>query len=546
MFCIQCEQTLRSRAGAGCAYARGVCGKTAETSDLQDLLIAVLQGLSAWAVAARQQGITDHAIDSFVPRAFFATLTNVNFDSARIISYAHQAVHYRQQLKAQLACVTSHPHHPAAEIILNSEDPLQLQQQAADRALTRRDASKDIHGLRLLCLYGLKGAAAYMEHAHTHGYYQEKIYQQFHQMLAWLGTLPDSMDELLQAALEVGKMNYAIMAMLDEAQTSAWGHPQPVRVNTRPLCGKAILISGHDLKDLQRLLDQTAGRGIHIYTHGEMLPAHGYPGLKKYPHLAGNYGGGWQDQQQEFAHFPGPIIMTSNCLIDPFARHYQQRLWTRNVVGWPGVRHLTGDDFSAVIEQALSLPGFPDSQPPEEITVGFGRQQLLRTVDTLTELLAQNKLRHLFLIGGCDGSRSQRSYFTELAISIPQDCLILTLGCGKYRFNQFDFGTLCSLPRLLDIGQCNDSYAAIVLAVSLAEKLDCQVNDLPLTLVLSWFEQKAIAVLLTLLALGVKNIRTGPTPPAFLSDNLLALLHNKFGLQSIATPGEDLKAFLGQ
>ncbi|MEM6159841.1 hydroxylamine reductase [Erwinia sp. P6884] len=546
MFCIQCEQTLHTPAANGCAYAQGMCGKTAETSDLQDLLIAALQGLSAWAVEARRHNIIEHKIDSFAPLAFFSTLTNVNFDSERIVDYARTAIAYRDQLKArclQAQCPLSLAH-PLADLTLASDDIATLQAQAADFALNRGDDNEDILGVRLLCLYGLKGAAAYMEHAHVHGRFDNGVYQQYHEIMAWLGTQPNEMNDLLEKAMQIGKMNFTIMAMLDEAQTTTYGNPQPVAVNVRPVAGKAILISGHDLKDLQMLLEQTAGMDIHVYTHGEMLPAHGYPLLKQYPHLIGNYGSGWQNQQEEFARFPGPVVMTSNCIIDPFVGNYQDRIWTRSIVGWPGVNHLENDDFSPVIAQAQALPGFPWSEIPHEITVGFGRQVLQDASDTIIDLVAAKKLRHVFLIGGCDGSREKRSYFTDLATSVPKDCMILTLACGKYRFNKLDFGTLEGLPRLLDAGQCNDSYSAIMLAVKLAEKLECGVNDLPLSLVLSWFEQKAIVVLLTLLALGVKNIRTGPTPPAFLSENVLALLQSEFGLQPVTTVENDLDAML--
>lgn len=545
MFCVQCEQTIRTPAGNGCAWAQGMCGKTAQTSDLQDLLIAVLQSLSAWALHARSGGIVEHEIDSFAPRAFFSTLTNVNFDSARIIDYAIQAQSYRDSLKARcLVLGLGETQHPLRDLTLNSRDAEVLQQQAQAFALNAGNDHQDVVGLRLLCLYGLKGAAAYMEHAHVHGRYDNDIYQQYHQIMAWLGTRPDSIETLLAEAMHIGKMNFSIMAMLDEAQTTTYGDPQPVKVNVRPVAGKAILISGHDLKDLQLLLEQTAGRGINVYTHGEMLPAHSYPELHKYPHLVGNYGSGWQNQQTEFARFPGPIVMTSNCIIDPTIGDYQQRIWTRSIVGWPGVSHLDGDDFTPVIEQAQTMPGFPWNEIPHEITVGFGRRVLLDACDSIIDLATQKKLRHVFLVGGCDGSRDKRSYYTDLAMAVPDDCLILTLACGKYRFNKLDFGTLEGLPRLLDVGQCNDSYAAIILAVKLAEKLNCGVNDLPLSLVLSWFEQKAIVVLLTLLALGVKNIRTGPTAPAFLTDNLLAILEKEFGMIPVTTVENDLAAIL--
>jgi len=548
MFCVQCEQTVRTPAGNGCAYAQGMCGKTAETSDLQDLLVAVLQGLSAWALVARGYGIVDEEIDSFAPRAFFSTLTNVNFDSDRIVGYARDAVIHRESLRVR--CRLMDPQitvdHPLAALELVSDNLSELQQQAQQFALNDDKArvGDDIHGLRMLCLYGLKGAAAYMEHAHVLGQADVAIYAEYHRLMAWSGTQPADMGELLDNAMAIGKMNFSVMAILDKGETDAYGHPQPTSVNVRPLAGKAILISGHDLKDLQMLLEQTAGTGINIYTHGEMLPAHGYPELKKYPHLAGNYGSGWQNQQVEFAKFPGPVVMTSNCIIDPNVGNYGDRIWTRSIVGWPGVQHLEGEDFAPVIAQALQLPGFRYSEIEQEITVGFGRQTLLGAADTVIDLVAAKKLRHIFLIGGCDGSRSERSYFTDLAVSVPKDCLIMTLACGKYRFNKLDFGTIEGLPRLLDVGQCNDAYSAIILAVNLAEKLGCGVNELPLSLVLSWFEQKAIVILLTLLSLGVKNIATGPTAPAFLTDNLLAILNEKFGLRAITSVEQDLKTML--
>lgn len=550
MFCVQCEQTVRTPAGNGCAYAQGMCGKTAETSDLQDLLVAVLQGLSAWALVARGYGIVDEEIDSFAPRAFFSTLTNVNFDSDRIVGYARDAVIHRESLRVR--CRLMDPQitvdHPLAALELVSDNLSELQQQAQQFALNDDKArvGDDIHGLRMLCLYGLKGAAAYMEHAHVLGQADVAIYAEYHRLMAWSGTQPADMGELLDNAMAIGKMNFSVMGILDKGETDAFGHPQPTSVNVRPLAGKAILISGHDLKDLQMLLEQTAGTGINIYTHGEMLPAHGYPELKKYPHLAGNYGSGWQNQQVEFAKFPGPVVMTSNCIIDPNVGNYGDRIWTRSIVGWPGVQHLEGEDFASVIAQALQLPGFRYSEIEQEITVGFGRQTLLGAADTVIDLVAAKKLRHIFLIGGCDGSRSERSYFTDLAVSVPKDCLIMTLACGKYRFNKLDFGTIEGLPRLLDVGQCNDAYSAIILAVNLAEKLGCGVNELPLSLVLSWFEQKAIVILLTLLSLGVKNIATGPTAPAFLTDNLLAVLNEKFGLRAITSVEQDLHTMLAE
>jgi hydroxylamine reductase len=548
MYCVQCEQTIRTPQGNGCSYAQGMCGKTAETSDLQDLLIACLQSLSAWAVKARSLNIISDEIDGFVPQAFFATLTNVNFDSNRIIDYAKRALLLRDALIQQCKSVeasVSIPH-PLASLMLTADTTDELVKQSADFALNKDKAAigDDIHGLRMLCLYGLKGAAAYMEHARVLEQRDGDVYAEFHQFMAWLGTSPADVNELLENSMKIGMMNFKVMSMLDKGETDLYGHPSPTSVNVRPTAGKAILISGHDLKDLYALLEQTEGKGINVYTHGEMLPAHGYPELRKFTHLVGNYGSGWQNQQTEFAKFPGPIIMTSNCIINPFVGSYQDRIWTRSIVGWPGVNHLDGEDFSDVIRQAQNMDGFPYTELEHLITVGFGRQTLFSAADSLIDLVSQQKLRHIFLVGGCDGSRDERSYYTDIARQIPQDCAILTLGCGKYRFNKLDFGNIEGLPRLLDVGQCNDAYSAIMLAVHLSEKLGCSVNELPLTLVLSWFEQKAIVILLTLLALGVKDIFAGPTPPPFLTENVMNILNQKFGLRPITQVEDDLNSIL--
>jgi len=548
MFCVQCEQTIRTPVANGCAYAQGMCGKTAETSDLQDLLIAALQGLSAWACKAREYDIIDHDVDSFAPRAFFSTLTNVNFDSIRIVGYAREAIAKREMLKA--ICLTLDANakvdHPMADLQLVNGDLGDLQKQAMEFVPNRDKAAigDNILGLRLLCLYGLKGAAAYMEHAHVLDQYDNAIYAQYHKIMAWLGTWPADMNALLECSMEIGQMNFSVMQILDAGETNAYGHPTPTQVNVKTVAGKCILISGHDLKDLYHLLQQTENTGVNVYTHGEMLPAHGYPELRKFKHLVGNYGSGWQNQQVEFARFPGPIVMTSNCIIDPHVGSYEDRIWTRSIVGWPGVNHLEGDDFSSVINQALQLDGFPYSEIEHLITVGFGRQTLLGAVDTLIDLVSREKLRHVFLVGGCDGARGERNYFTDFATQVPEDCLILTLACGKYRFNKLDFGDIEGLPRLIDAGQCNDAYSAIMLAVTLAEKLGCGVNELPLSLVLSWFEQKAIVILLTLLSLGVTNIVTGPTVPGFLTPDLLAVLNEKFGLRPVTTVEQDMQQML--
>lgn len=547
MYCVQCEQTMRTPQGNGCAYAKGMCGKTAETSDLQDLLIATLQSLSAWAIKANELNIIDTEVNFFSPKAFFSTLTNVNFDSSRIIEYAMEAIQLRDQLikQCQTKDATVQLDHPLALLQLQGNTIEALQQQAKDFSLkSKKEISEDVHGLRMLCLYGLKGAAAYMEHAHVLDQADNNIHLQYHQIMSWLGTEPTDINALLDNAMAIGQMNFGIMELLDKGETSNFGDPVPTTVNTKPVKGKCIVVSGHDLKDLYALLEQTEGKGINVYTHGEMLPAHAYPAFHKFKHLVGNYGSAWQNQQKEFADFPGPIIMTSNCIIDPNVGNYQDRIWTRSMVGWPEVNHIADRDFSKVIQQALSLSGFQHTEVEHSITIGFARKTLLGAADTVLNLVSQQKLRHIFLVGGCDGSRDERNYYNDFAMNVPQDCAILTLGCGKYRFNKESFGDIEGLPRLIDVGQCNDAYSAVILAVHLSERLGCTVNDLPLTLVLSWFEQKAIVILLTLLSLGVKNIYAGPTLPAFLTPNLINIIVEKFDLHPTTIAEQDLNKIL--
>ena len=547
MFCVQCEQTIRTPAGNGCAYAQGMCGKTAETSDLQDVLIYTLQGLSAWALAAREQGIIDREIDAFVPKAFFATLTNVNFDSARIVAYVNQALAYRQQLAERLAAmavqVNDLPHsahfEPGTELL---EQLTHAAPAAPNRG--KSEVNEDIMGLRLLCLYGLKGAAAYMEHARVLDQQSDEVAAEFHRIMSWLSTDPSEMGRLFNCAMEIGQLNFKIMEMLDLGETSAFGHPEPTQVRVTPIPGKCILVSGHDMMDLKLILEQTKGTGINVYTHGEMLPALAYPFFKQYPHLVGNYGSAWQNQQKEFANFPGAVVMTSNCIIDPNVGNYSDRIFTRSIVGWPGVTHLEGDDFSAVIAKALALDGFKHTELEHFITIGFARNALMQAAPAVIEKVKAGEISHFFLVGGCDGDKAERAYFTEFAKAAPQDSLLLTLGCGKYKFNKLDFGDIGGIPRLLDVGQCNDAYSAIQLALALSEAFECGVNDLPLTLVLSWFEQKAIVILLTLLSLGVKDIRTGPTAPAFLTPALLKVLEEQFGLKGTTTAEADLAEIL--
>ncbi|TNJ06036.1 hydroxylamine reductase [Aeromonas veronii] len=547
MFCVQCEQTIRTPAGNGCAYAQGMCGKTAETSDLQDVLIYTLQGLSAWALAAREQGIMDREVDAFVPKAFFATLTNVNFDSNRIVAYVNQALAYRQQLADRLTAmavqVNDLPHsayfEPGAELL---EQLAHAAPAAPNRG--KSEVNEDIMGLRLLCLYGLKGAAAYMEHARVLDQQSDEVAAEFHRIMSWLSTDPSEMGRLFSCAMEIGQLNFKIMEMLDLGETRAFGHPEPTRVRVTPIPGKCILVSGHDMMDLKLILEQTKGTGIHVYTHGEMLPALAYPFFKQYPHLVGNYGSAWQNQQKEFANFPGAVVMTSNCIIDPNVGNYSDRIFTRSIVGWPGVTHLEGDDFSTVIAKAQALEGFKHTELEHFITIGFARNALMQAAPAVIEKVKAGEISHFFLVGGCDGDKAERAYFTEFAKAAPRDSLLLTLGCGKYKFNKLDFGDIGGIPRLLDVGQCNDAYSAIQLALALSEAFECGVNDLPLTLVLSWFEQKAIVILLTLLSLGVKDIRTGPTAPAFLTPALLKVLEEQFGLKGTTTAEADLAEIL--
>ncbi|MCG9782698.1 hydroxylamine reductase [Vibrio brasiliensis] len=551
MFCIQCEQTIQTPTVKGCSFAQGMCGKTSEVSDLQDVLVYTLQGVSYWAEQALKFDIVDDAVNQWAPKAFFSTLTNVNFDPQRILELSAQAAMYKARLKEQTlaAAKLGNVELDAAPVVANFELPASAEEILAfapQVAVNRgyQEISEDVIGLRLLCLYGLKGAAAYMEHARVLEQTNNDIYAEYHQIMAWLGTDPEDLNALLECSMQIGLMNYKVMEMLDAGETATFGHPTPTAVNVKTVKGKAILVSGHDLHDLEKILQQTEGKGINVYTNGEMLPAHGYPELNKYPHLVGNYGSAWQNQQKEFANFPGAIVMTSNCLLNPNVGQYADRLFTRSIVGWPGVAHIEGDDFSQVIECALAQEGFKHDEIEQMITVGFGRNALMEAAPAVVEQVKEGNIKHFFLVGGCDGDKSERSYYTDFTAQAPEDSVILTLACGKFRFNKNQFGDINGIPRLLDVGQCNDAYSAIQLALALSKEFDCDINELPLTLVLSWFEQKAIVILLTLFALGVKGIYTGPTAPAFLTDNLLAIIQEKFDMRSIGNVEEDLKTIL--
>nr|WP_315101705.1 hydroxylamine reductase [uncultured Fretibacterium sp.] len=547
MFCYQCEQTAK---GTGCTVM-GVCGKSAEVSDLQDLLIHAAKGIAMYAHRARGLGAVDGEIDRFVVEALFTTVTNVNFDNIRMAEMIAQAGVVRSKARKLYENACARAGRTAEPLSGPAADP--LPESMADMAIAggqytpRSWAEKRgdvVQGLYDLILLGLKGSAAYTHHAFVLGYEDERIYGFFHEKLDALSREVMTVEELTAHAMDAGKWNVEVMNLLDRANTEVYGHPEPTPVRIHPLKGRAILVSGHDLRDLNLLLQQTEGKGINIYTHGEMLPCHGYPRLKKYPHLAGNYGGAWQDQQKEFAAFPGAILMTTNCIQRP--TNYTDRIFTTGLVAFPGVRHIDEKkDFTPVIEAALAAPGFEEDGDDKRILVGFGHNTVLNAAGKVVELVKAGKIRHFFLVGGCDGAKSGRNYYTDFTSQAPKDTVILTLACGKFRFNKLDFGDIDGLPRLLDVGQCNDAASALKIASALAEAFGTDVNGLPLSLVLSWYEQKAVCILLSLLSLGIKNIRLGPSLPAFVKPPVLEFLQKTFNIQPITTPEADLKAILG-
>ncbi len=547
MFCYQCEQTAK---GTGCT-AFGVCGKDPETAALQDLLIYATLGIGQYAYRAHQLGGKDHEIDVFTLEALFSTVTNVDFDSKRLESLLHKASTIKDKAKQLYldACIKSgkKPEKlsgPAEWKPADTLDGLVRQGEGVTLENNIKEYGEDIAGLMHLILYGLKGMAAYADHAQILGQEDDNVYAFFHETLNFLTKVSFTIDELLAKALKCGEVNIRIMELLDHANTGSYGHPVPTAVPITAKKGKAIVVSGHDLKDLEELLKQTEGKGINVYTHGEMLPTHAYPELKKYPHFIGNYGGAWQDQQKEFDVFPGAILMTTNCIQKP-KESYKNRIFTSGLVAWPGVTHISNRDFTPVIEAALATPGFPENEPEKTIMVGFGRNAVLGVADQVISAVKSGAIRHFFLIGGCDGAKPGRNYYTQFAQILPKDCVILTLACGKYRFNKLDFGTIGGIPRLLDIGQCNDAYSAVQIAVALANAFNTDVNGLPLSFILSWYEQKAVCILLSLLYLGIKNMRLGPSLPAFVTPAAFKVLHDKLNVMTITTPEADLKAILG-
>ncbi len=545
MFCYQCEQTA---GGKGCTKL-GVCGKTPEIANLQDLLIYQLKGISFYARHILDSGLNvDKSVVSFIENCLFTTLTNVNFNVDDHVHLLKQSQDIKNNLKNIVGTTDYITPSAAYELPETKADMLRDAPMAG--IMYDKTLDPDIRSLRQTILYGLKGISAYGHQARELSYYSDNVDNFYIIALEAITDNTLTVEELIRLTLKTGDMAIEIMKKLDEANTTIYGNPSPHPVNVHIKKGPFIIVSGHDLKDLEMLLKQTEGLGINIYTHGEMLPSHGYEGLKKYKHLVGNFGGAWQDQQKQFDNLPGCILMTTNCLMRP-RDTYKDRIYSTNVVGWDGIKYIEkkpdGEkDFSEIIKQSLELGGFTEEQEVKEILVGFGHEAALSHAGELVEAVKSKQIRHFFLIGGCDGARPGRSYFTDFATMVPDDCMILTLACGKYRFNKLDFGTVAGLPRLLDIGQCNDVYSAILIANALADAFGTDVNGLPLSLIVSWYEQKAVADLLALLSLGIKNIYLGPTLPAFLSPNVLQYLVDTFQLRLISNPEDDIKTCLGQ
>ena len=543
MYCVQCEQSNKG----GCAVKVGSCGKTADVADLQDVLLRVMLGVSAYADRAAGKGARDAELDAFTPHAWFTTLTNVNFDADRFVALITRALALRNKARALAenagADLASLPEAASWNPGATASEMAAAAPFAAIQRFLDRDGPSVV-GLRNLVLYGLKGTAAYSEHARVLGREEAAISAEFHRISAFLATDPTDVDALVAESLAVGALNFKVMELLDAANTGRFGHPEISHVRMSSRAGKAILVSGHDLGDLETILQQTKGKGINVYTHGELLPANTYPGLKEYPHLVGNYGGAWQDQQSDFDAFPGAIVMTSNCLINPEIKGYKDRIFTAGPVGWNGLPHIENHDFSPAIACALAQPGFAEDAPEQTIAAGFARNTVMGVADTLLGMIGKGEVKNLFLIGGCDGARPGRNYFHDLAMATPQDSLILTLGCGKFRFNREDLGDINGIPRVLDVGQCNDAYSAIQIAVAVAGALGCGVNDLPLHYAISWFEQKATAVLLTMLHLGLRRIYLGPTLPQFLTPEVLGVLIEKFDIRPTGDADADLARML--
>ena len=557
MFCYQCEQTAN---GKGCTRL-GVCGKTPEIANLQDLLIYQVKGISCYGKVLSELGHPiEKAVISFIESVLFTTLTNVNFDAEVHVQLLQESQKIKDSLREKVSASEGSSnlhdsdycscHTAQAQYRLPSTKSEMLHDAPIAGIMYDKSLDPDIRSLRQTILYGLKGISAYGHQARELGYCSDQVDSFYITALESLTDDRLTVEELIRMTMRTGEAAIEVMKVLDEANTSVYGNPSPHTVNVHIRKGPFIIVSGHDLKDLEMLLQQTEGTGINIYTHGEMLPSHGYEGLKKYPHLVGNFGGAWQDQQKQFDGIPGCILMTTNCLMRP-RESYKDRIYSTNVVGWEGVKYIPKKpdgtkDFSEIIRHSLELGGFTQDVEPHEILVGFGHHATLSYADKIVQAVESGKLRHFFLIGGCDGARPGRNYYTDFAQLVPKDCMILTLACGKYRFNKMDFGEVAGLPRLLDIGQCNDVYSAIRIATALADAFNTDVNGLPLSLIISWYEQKAVADLLALLSLGIRNIYLGPELPAFLSPNVLQYLVDTFHLRKITNPEDDIKTCLKQ
>ncbi len=541
MFCHQCEQVAK---GTACTVG-GVCGKNPEVAALQDLLVHAAKGLSLVAQEGRRVGVVDREIDRFTAEALFSTLTNVNFDPQRFVEFIGQTVSHTNDLKEKVKAAGGNVEFddPAATYIPAAGLEALVSQGEEIGQPWDSNVAPDIQSLQQILLFGLKGMVAYAHHAANLGQEDEAVYTFMHEALASLTNNQITLDEWIKLVLKCGEINLRALELLDAGNTGTFGHPVPTEVPLGHKRGKCLLVSGHELKDLQAILEQTAGKGIYVYTHGEMLPAHGYPELKKYEHFYGHYGTAWQSQKKEFAEFPGAIVMTTNCIQKP-SDSYLGNIFTTAMVGWPGAAHLPDGDFGPAIEKALAMPGFEADSDQGSVTVGFARNAVLGVADKVIDAVKAGAIKHFFLVGGCDGARPGRSYYTEFVEKAPADTVVLTLACGKFRFFDQKLGDIGGIPRLLDMGQCNDAYSAIQVAVALANAFDCGVNDLPLSMILSWYEQKACAILLTLFHLGVKDIRLGPSLPAFITPNVLDVLVKNFDIKPITTPDEDLAEIL--
>ena len=542
MFCYQCEQTAQ---GKGCTKV-GVCGKQPDVAALQDLLLYALTGLSMYATEGRKVGVRDHETNVFTCEALFSTLTNVDFDRDRFKPLISRAVALREKLKEKVKAAGGTVDFPDGPSNFKPEASLEGMIKQGENVGVKSDPTvdPDIQALKYTTIYGIKGVAAYADHAQILGQEDDAVYAFIHEGLAATQNKALTMNDWVGLVLRCGEINLRTMELLDAGNTGAYGHPVPTRVPLGAKKGKAILVSGHDLKDLEEVLKQSAGKGIFVYTHGEMLPAHAYPGLKKYPHFYAHFGTAWQNQGKEFAQFPGAILMTTNCIQKP-QEAYKDNIFTTGLVGWPGVPHIIDRNYGPVIKRALELPGFQHDNNGKSVMCGFGRNAVMGVADKVIEAVKSGAIKHFFLVAGCDGAKPGRNYYTEFVEKVPKDCVVLTLACGKFRFFDKDLGAIGGIPRLLDVGQCNDAYSAIQIAVALSKAFNVGVNELPLSMVLSWYEQKAVAILLTLLHLGIKNIRLGPSLPAFITPNVLDVLVKNFNIMPIKTPDEDLKAILG-